>query len=370
MKLRVAWLLISTLAVAGEKDGAIAAGMREMIAKKEIPGAVTLVATRDGIAHVGVAGHASPSSTKKLTKDSIFWIASMTKPVTAVAVMIMQDEGKLSIDDPLNKYIPEFPANGVTLRHMLTHTSGMGEASPAELASAKSLADLVPIYAAKPLGFPPGSQWRYCQSGINMLGRVVEVVSGSTLPDFFEKRIFRPLGMKDTAFYLTEKQMKRWVKPTRREGDSLFDAPVALLAGKPPTATDRYPAANGGLFSTAVDYARFARMLLRGGELNGTRYLSPASFALMTANQTGTLKAGFLPGHGWGLGVGVVVQPQSQTAMMAPGSFGHGGAYGTQAWIDPQHGVALILMVQRSNFKNSDDSPVRLAFQQAAMGTP
>ncbi|MFN0103854.1 MAG: serine hydrolase domain-containing protein [Bryobacteraceae bacterium] len=369
MKFLVRLSLLSCCAYAGEKDSAIAAKIQEMIAQNEIPGAVTVVATRDGVSHLGVTGYGDAAKTRPLRKDSIFWIASMTKPVTAVAVMMMQDEGKLSIDDALSKYVPEFGANGVTLRHMLTHTSGMGEATPAELASAKTLADLVPIYAKKPAGFAPGSQWRYCQSGINMLGRVVEIASGMPLDEFFAKRIFQPLGMKDTTFYLSEKQMKRWVRPARKEEDKLVDAPVGLLGGKAPTARDRFPAANGGLFSTGPDYARFARMLLRGGELDGKRYLSKTSFDLMTTIQTGTLKAGFIPGHGWGLGVGVVKEPQGQTAMSKPGTFGHGGAYGTQAWIDPESGVALILMVQRANFRNSDDSPVRLAFQQAAMGS-
>jgi CubicO group peptidase (beta-lactamase class C family) len=197
----------------GERDEAIAAKMREMIAANEVPGAVTVVATKDGVSHLGVIGHAEAGKKRALRKDSIFWIASMTKPVTAVAVMMMQDEGKLSIDDPVSKYIPEFGANGVTLRHMLTHTSGMGEATPSELASARTLAEMVPIYAKKPLGFAPGSQWKYCQSGINMLGRVVEIVSGMTLDKFFDKRLFKSLGMKDTGFYLSGKQMSRWLLP-------------------------------------------------------------------------------------------------------------------------------------------------------------
>ena len=267
-------LAAACCAFAGERDAAIAAKMREMIAANEVPGAVTVVATRDGVSHLGVIGHAEAGKTRPLRKDSIFWIASMTKPVTAVAVLMMQDEGKLSIDDPVSKYIPEFGANGVTLRHMLTHTLG--------------------------------SQWRYCQSGINMLVRVVEVVSGMPIDQFFAERIFKPLGMKDTTTYLA----------ARRDGEKLVEVP------------------NGGLFSAGPDYARFALMLLRGGELDGKRLLSAASFALITSMQTGSLQAGFRPGHG--------------------------GAYGTQS------GTALIQMVQRVNFRNSDDSPVRMAFQMAA----
>ena len=370
-RLAVAGLCIALGAVeASPRDAAIAAKMREAIAQNEVPGAVTVIVTPKGIAHLGVAGHANAGKTRPLAKDSIFWIASMTKPVTAVSVLMMQDAGKLSIDDPVSKYIPEFAglaAGKITLRHMLTHTSGMGEATPEETRDARKLADLVPVYARKPVAFEPGSQWRYCQTGINMLARVVEIVSAQPFPEFVAARLFRPLGMKDTGFYLSERQMPRLVTPARRDGDKLVDAEVALLQGKSPTDTNRYPAANGGLFSTGPDYARFARMLLRGGESGGRRYLSPAAFALMTHNQTGSLKAGFIPGHSWGLGVGVVEKPEGQTAMLHPGAFGHGGAYGTQAWIDPKGGVALILMVQRTNFRNADDSPVRLAFQQAAV---
>lgn len=344
----------------------IRTAMDGMITQNEIPGAVTVVVNRRGIEHLDVTGYADAAHSRPLQKDSIFWIASMTKPVTAVAVLMMRDEGKLSIDDPLVKYIPGFDPR-ITLKHMLTHTSGMGEGTPDELKTAKTLADLVPIYTAKPVAFAPGTQWKYCQSGINMLGRVVEIVSKQPLQDFFAARIFQPLKMKDTTFYPTPAQMPRVVTPAKRgEDGKLTDATVSLLYGKPATATDRYPAANGGLYSTGLDYAKFAQMLLNGGTLNGRTYLSKASFDLMTSNQTGSIKAGFIPGHAWGLGVGVVMEPQGQTAMVQAGTFGHGGAYGTQAWIDPKSGKAWILMVQRTNFKNSDDSPVRLAFQTAA----
>ena len=357
---------ISLLHAGNDPGQKIKTAMEDMIAKNEIPGAVTVVVTRTGLAHLGVEGYADAAHTRPLQKDSIFWIASMTKPVTAVAVLMMQDEGKLSIDDPLVKYIPGFDPR-ITLKHMLTHTSGMGEGTPDELKTAKTLADLVPIYTSKPVGFTPGTQWKYCQSGINMLGRVVEIVSKQPLQDFFAARIFRPLGMKDTTFYPVAAQMARVVTPAKRgEDGKLTDGAVSLLYGKPATATDRYPAANGGLYSTGPDYAKFAQMLLNGGSLNGKTYLSKAAFAQMTSNQTGSIKAGFIPGHAWGLGVGVVTEPQGQTAMVQAGTFGHGGAYGTQAWIDPKSGKAWILMVQRMNFKNSDDSPVRLAFQTAA----
>ena len=351
--------------------------MREMIQSKEIPGAVTLVATRERVTHLEATGAADPEGKKPLRQDSIFWIASMTKPITGTAILMLQEEGKLSVDDPVGKYIPALanlktpsgkPAN-LTLKHLMTHTSGLPEATNEEARAAKKLEDLIPAYTNKPMQFEPGSQWKYCQSGINTLGRIIEVVSGQPYEKFLAKRLFQPLGMKDTTFYLRASQVGRLVTPVKREQDgTLTPTMISLLQGKLATSTDRYPAANGGLFSTAPDYARFARMILNGGTLDGKRYLKPESIRQMTSIQTGDLKTGFTPGNGWGLTWCVVREPQGVTAMLSPGTYGHGGAYGTQSWIDPVKGVAYILMVQRSNFGNSDASPVRLAFQQAAAG--
>jgi CubicO group peptidase (beta-lactamase class C family) len=347
--------------------------MREFVAQHEVSGAVTLVAAPDRILHLAAVGYADPAGKTPMRKDTIFWIASMTKPIAATAVMMLAEEGKLSVDDPVGKYVPELAnlktAAGkpvvVTLRHMLTHTSGMGEAAPAQTRVAKTLADLIPVYAKKPVAFEPGREWKYCQSGINTLGRIVEIVSGQSLPEFLAARLFQPLGMKDTAFYLTEKQARRLVTPGRQEGGRLVATTIGILDNKAATDRDRYPAANGGLFSTAADYARFAQMLLNGGTLNGRRYLKPETVRLMTTIQTGAIITGFTPGNGWGLGVCVVREPQGMTETLSPGTFGHGGAYGTQAWIDPQKRVVMILMVQRSNFPNSDGSAVRRAFQEA-----
>jgi CubicO group peptidase (beta-lactamase class C family) len=351
--------------------------MQEMIDAKEIPGAVTLIATREGVTHLQAIGTAGPDSKKTLQNDSLFWIASMTKPITGTAILMLQEEGKLSIEDQVSKYVHELanlktpsgkPAN-LTLKHLMTHTSGLPEATNEEYAAARKVADLIPAYLNKPMQFEPGSQWKYCQSGINTLGLIIEVVSGQPYEKFLSTRLFKPLGMKDTTFYVRPNQVARLVTPAKREKDGTLTATtISLLQGKPATATDRYPAANGGLFSTAPDYARFARMILNGGTLDGKRYLKPESVRLMTTIQTGDLKTGFTPGNGWGLTWCVVREPQGITAMLSPGTFGHGGAYGTQAWIDPVKGLALILMVQRSNFDNSDGSPVREAFQQAATG--
>ena len=354
---------------------AVAERMRAFVQDREIAGAVTLVTTPDRTIHLDATGRADIAATKPMRPDTIFWIASMTKPITATAVLMMQDEGKLSVDDAVAKHLPEFkdlkdkdgkPAP-VTIRHLLTHTSGMAEASPAESRAITALAGLVPVYVGKPVQFTPGSKWTYCQSGINTAARIVEVVSGRPFDRFVEQRLTGPLGMKDTTFYLTEDQVPRLATSYRRstEGE-LVATPVSILYGKPPTSRDRFPAANGGLFSTAPDYARFCRMILNGGELDGKRYVKPESVALMTSLQTGELKTGFTPGNGWGLGWCITREPQGITALLSPGTFGHGGAYGTQAWLDPVRKRAYILMIQRADYPNSDGSEVRRAFQEAA----
>ncbi len=348
--------------------------MRGMIRQGEIPGAVTLVADRAGVRRLEAIGHADAAGRAAMQTDSIFWIASMTKPITATAILMLEEEGKLSVEDPVSKYIPELSGpktrdgqiRVVTLRHLLTHTSGMAEAKREEMKAARTLEQLIPAFAGKPLVFVPGSQWQYCQSGINTLGRIVEVVSGQAFEEFLQERLFGPLQMRDTAFYLTAEQMARYVAPVEQMDGKLRESSLGLLFGESPMFRGHYPAANGGLFSTAADYAQFARMILNGGTLNGRKFLTRESVEKMTKVQTGELVTGFTPGNGWGLGWCVVRAPQGITAMLSPGTYGHGGANGTQAWIDPVKGRIYVLMVQRSNFGNSDDSVVRRAFQEAA----
>jgi len=367
--------LIGLAAQAPAKD--IADALQPFVENHTIAGAVTLVADRDKILSLETAGYADLAAKKPMRPDSLFWIASMTKPVTATAVLMLRDEGKLSVDDPVAKYLPELanlktaggkPAK-LTLRHLLTHTSGMGEATPQESRAARTLADLIPRYAERPLQFEPGTKWQYCQSGINSLGRIVEVVSGQSFPEYLQRRLFDPLAMKDTTFYPTREQMARLAKSYQAADGKLAETTIFILDGHDPAARDRYPAANGGLFSTARDYGRFCRMLLNQGTLDGRRYLKPESVKLMSTIQTGDLKTGFTEGNGWGLGCCVVRKPQGATAVLSPGTFGHGGAYGTQAWIDPARQAIYVLMVQRSNFPNADASDVRRAFQEAAAAT-
>lgn len=345
----------------------------------EIAGAVTLITDRENTLHLSCVGLADIATRKPMAPDTLFWIASMTKPITATAVMMMQEEGNLAMDDPVSKYLPEFrdlrDGKGgkvtVTIQQCLTHTSGLSEVSLEETANVVTLAELMPLIVAQPVKFPPGCKWEYCQTGINTAARIVEVVSGKSFPDFLQQRLFDPLGMKDTSFYPTADMLERIASSYRRNAaGALEQTGISLLGGESLSDRNRYPRANGGLFSTAGDYAKFARMILNGGELDGRRYLKPESVKQMTTVHSGELQTGFTPGNGWGLGWCVIREPQGVSATLSPGTFGHGGKFGTQAWIDPVKNLAHILMVQRADFPNSDGSDVRKGFHEAAATRP
>src|SRR5437667_11491128 len=254
--------------------------MQEMIAKNEIVGAVTAVVARDKILHFETTGLADVASKKPMTADTLFWIASMTKPITGTAILMLQDEGKLNVADPVAKYIPQFAnlrtpsgkAANLTITQILTHTSGLGEADGTAAQQAKTLADLVPLWLAAPMQYEPGEKWKYTQSGINAAARIVEVVSGMTFDAFLQKRLFDPLGMKHTTFYLTPESRSRLVTAYAKNKDSGALEPVPPRPEFGPR--DRPPQGNGGLYSTPPDYARYCQMLLNGGTRGGRRYLS------------------------------------------------------------------------------------------------
>ncbi|MGZ8898969.1 MAG: serine hydrolase [Limisphaerales bacterium] len=364
----------------GPKLPGVGKAMERMVENKEIAGAVTMVVGRDGILHSETTGFADVESRRPMSPDTVFWIASMTKPITAVAIMMLQDEGKLKASDPVSKYLPEFanlqtpsgkPAN-LTITQILTHTSGLGEVPREEAKKARTLKDLGPLWVAAKMQFEPGAKWSYCQSGINAAGRIVEVVSGMSFDEFLQQRLFDPLGMKDTTFYPSDEQGKRLVTAYEKKEGALSAVPPRDDFG----SKDRPPQGNGGLFSTAPDYARFCQMLLNGGSFEGKRYVSEEALKFINTPQTGDMPVGFFQNdtwgnrgknYGWGLGTCVLKEPHEGVAeVLSPGTYGHGGAWGTQAWIDPVKGVAYVLMVQRSNFPNSDGSEVRREFQKAA----
>src|SRR6185295_2754566 len=250
----------------------------------------------------------------------------------------------------------------ITLRDLLTHTSGLGDVPAPRYDS--TLAELVMAYAQQPLRFPPGSKWEYSNPGINTLGRIVEIVSGQKLELFLQRRIFDPLDMKDATFWPTRSQVKRLAKTYKpTQAGNLEETDIYFIKGD---LSDRhrtpYPA--GGLFCTARDMAQFYQMMLNGGEYHSQRLLSRSAVQQMTRTQTGDIKTGFVDGMSWGLGFQVVKEPQGVTAMLSPGTFGHGGAYATQSWADPKKDLILVLMIQRAGFPNGDNSPVRRVFQE------
>ena len=359
---------------------AIRAAIEKFIDAHDISGAVTVVVTKDKVLALDSIGLADIARQKPMQPDTLFWIASMTKPLTAVSILMLQDEGKLNVTDPVEKFIPEFaalktpaglPAH-ITIEQVLTHTSGLGEGDTNAIKTAHTLRDLISVYLASPMLYEPGDHWRYTQSGINVAARIVEVASGRSFNDFVADRILKPLGMKNTTFYPNKKQRSHLATPyiKDKQTGALTAAPYAAYGAK-----EQPPFGNAGLFSTGPDYARFCQMLLSSGTFRGKRYLSPAAFQQLTSVHTGELKTGFLQteeygnrgmNYGWGIGVAILKAPHPGVAeMLSPGTFGHGGAWGTQAWIDPLRGLAYILMVQRPGV-NGDASALRQVFQQAA----
>jgi CubicO group peptidase (beta-lactamase class C family) len=363
----------------------ISAKMQEFVDRGVVAGAVTLVATKDGVKHLAAVGKADLATGREMKTDDMFWIASMTKPMTSTCVAMLAEEGKLSFDDPVEKHLPEFagqwlvesrekdrltlvrPARAITIRDLLTHTSGMGEVkSPRAHAT---LAELAMAYSQAPLQFPPGSKWSYSNPGMNTLGRIVEVVSGIGFAEFVQKRLLDPLAIKETTFWPTEAQAARLAKcyKTNKETGRLEEAPMIYIEGAL-TDRQRTPFPTGGLYSTASDVARFYRAMLNGGTLDGRTILKPETAKQITTTQTGDMKMGFAEGMSWGFGFQIVREPQGATAALSPGTFGHGGAFATQSWADPQRGLIFILMVQRSGLQpNGDSSEIRAAFQQAAV---
>lgn len=342
--------------------------MDGFVAESVVANAVALVEKDGKVVHLSASGKSDIAAGRDTKTDDLYWIASMTKPMTAVCVLMLQDEGKLSVDDPVEKYLPEFhdqwlvseetadrkvlirPSRPVTLHDLLTHTGGIGNVDPPR--ETCSLAELCMAYAREPLQAQPGTKWAYSNASINILGRIVEVVSGTPYAEFMQQRLLTPLGMTDTTFWPTAAQVARIAKSYDRKDASSTDfkeTTAFLLKGDlSDHARTAFPA--WGLYSTAEDLAKFYRMMLNGGTYDGKTILSKKSVALMTSNQTGDLTAGFTPGVSWGLGFQYVNAPSAEAGneSLAIGSFGHGGAYGTQSWADPKTNTIYVLMIGRA----------------------
>ena len=333
-----------------------AALLQPFVDRHELAGAVAVVVGRDKVLSVEAVGFADIAGRKAMKPDSMFWIASQTKPMTATALMMLVDEGKVALDDAVEKHLPEFrgqmllaekddahallrkPAHPITIREMLDHMSGMPFMSALELPTHDivPLAALVSSYAITPLVSEPGTRYLYSSAGINIAGRIIEVVSGMPYEDFMQQRLFNPLGMKDTTFWPDERQAKRVAKSYRPDATktNLAEFQITQLAYPLSDRARRFPIPAGGLFSTAQDTARFCQMLLNGGEWNGRRHVSEASFKELTKRQT---PASVKDSYGLCFAVG-------------PDWFGHGGAQATGMEIRPAKGLATIWMVQHAGF--------------------
>lgn len=368
--------IINALTAAGADDGSPAScpqvvdALQPFVDRHELAGAVALVADQDRVLSIDAVGYADVASKTPMRSDALFWIASQSKPITATALMMLVDEGKVSLDDPVEKYLPEFkeqwlvaegasdhlllrkPQHPITVRNILSHTSGLPFRSPME----QPTLDLLPLrvaaasYAMTPLEFEPGSKYQYSNAGINTAGRIIEVVSGAAYEDFLQTRLFEPLGMIDTTFWPSGEQLGR-LATSYKPNDAKTDLePTTVTQLKYPLDDRRrQPMPAGGLFSTARDVARFCQLVLRGGEWQGRRYLSKSAVEQMTTKQTGdALRDAY--GLGWATG---------------GGTFGHGGAYATNMTIDPRSGLITVFMVQHAGFAGNGGQS-HAAFRKAA----
>jgi CubicO group peptidase (beta-lactamase class C family) len=354
-------------------------------------GAVTLVARHGRVAHFEAQGLMDIESGKPMQKDAIFRIMSMTKPIVGASIMMMIEEGKVRLTDPVSKFIPELkdlkvavtvaapagqtaaqgtqarfytvPAEReITIRDLLTHTSGLvsggvsnQEARSVALKGKETLADYLPRLGKVPLDFQPGTRWAYsAQAGFDVLARVVEITSGMPFDRFAKLRIFDPLGMKDTFFYPAEGNPRMVTRYSRSEKGLEKQNNPGFMNGA-------YFSGGGGLMSTAEDYLQFAQMLLNRGELNGKRLLGSKTVEVMTSVAVPDTLPGRTKGEGYGLSVRVVNDPIARSSFMSAGTFGWSGAYGTHFFVDPQERIVGILMTQ------TPDQQVRLDFENAVM---
>ncbi|MEN5364145.1 serine hydrolase domain-containing protein [Brevundimonas intermedia] len=369
---------VSSAALSG-----IRTALQRQIDANEITGAVTAVARRGRLIWLEAQGVRDTQTQAAMREDDIFRMMSSTKPLTAVAVLMMLEEGRLSLDDEVARFIPEFadqrvvslpagsndPAQAtfvpatrrIRIRDLLTHTSGLmsygdflapgpGQiVTPIEHRPGDTLASYVPRLGGVALDFQPGARWRYSPlAGFDTLLRIVEIASGQTADVFLRERVFEPLDMRDTAFNIPEEKRDRLLKLYARKNDSWVEEPSILG----PEDHRAYLSGAGGLFSTALDYLKFEMMLTQGGAWNGRRLLKTETVALMSTNQVGQMFSEWIPpitaGMGFGLSVSVV-EDESKGDGRSKGAFGWGGAYGTETWADPALEVSACLMVQQGS---------------------
>ena len=370
--------------LSSERLQRITAMIQRRIAANQLAGAVTIVGRRGKVAHHVAQGVMDRDSKQPMATGSMFRIASMTKPVIGVAVMMLVEEGKLHLNDPVARYIPEFrdmkvavplpaggpapaPAGGaaaprfytvpaqrpITIKDLLTHTSGLGSGpmSTSEIEKVarkegEKLADYIPRLGGTALEFQPGSRWTYSPgAGFETLGRVIEIASGEPLDRFFRTRIFDPLGMKDITFWPTDAQWPRVATVYGRGPNGLTKA----VMPNDTMSRNVYFRGSGGLYSTAEDYIPLGLMLANGGELNGKRLLGRKTVEMMSAVHAPDTLPGLPAGQGYGLSVRVVTNHAARNTMLSDGTYGWTGAQGTHFFVDPKEGLVGVLMVQTSD---------------------
>lgn len=376
MKLQAASVLLGVVLFSVSVRAAespVRAALQPFVASNWLAGAVAVVVGSNGVVSSDAVGFADVAAKQAMQEDALFWIASMTKPFTAAAFMMLVDEGKVSLDDPVTRYIPQMgnlwvaesrtndtmtlkrQARPITLRHLLSHTSGLPFLTPilSDDLTSQPLNQQVLSFTMNPLEFQPGEGYRYSNQGIDTVGRVIEIVSGMPYETFLQKRIFDPLGMRDTTFFPTSSQARRLAKAYGPNADKSGLQETALPYMRPPfDRPGRYAEPGGGLFSTGADLARFCQMLLNKGQWGGQRLLSEAALAELTKNQTGR------PGQKYGLGFAVDCDGH--------GAFGHGGAAATNMTVYPDQGLALVWLVQVKGGYPGKGGAAQGAFSAAA----
>jgi CubicO group peptidase (beta-lactamase class C family) len=369
-----------TVGLSTERLARLDAAMKKLVDEKQVAGIVTLVARHGKVVNYNAVGQLDVGKGTVMQKDSIFRIYSMSKPVTGVAMMMLYEEGKWQLNDPVSKYIPEFARLKVivgknedgtpkiedakrpmTMRELMTHTGGLGYVlnpiSPvdrmiieAKLLDANApLQNMVDGLAKVPLLAQPGTRWSY-SIAVDVQGYLVEKLSGQTFADFARKRIFDPLAMKDTGFHVPAEKMSRMAQVHIGAGAGLKVDP-----NRPdPTVVPLGPSGGGGLYSTAMDYARFCEMLLRGGQFNGLRLLAPRTVEMMRTNHVNpdALKT-MPPGTGWGMDFEVVTDAAAAGEPVPNGTYRWWGIAGTWFWVDPVNDLAFVGMVQHQNLGTS-----------------